>query len=47
MNGINGPLLICTETSIDNINRKEEVISREPTKEELDRGYGLPSVHTH
>ncbi|MBB6713342.1 DUF4179 domain-containing protein [Clostridium gasigenes] len=44
MNGINRPLLICTETSTDNINRKEEVISREPTKEELDRGYGLPSV---
>ncbi|GAB6168044.1 hypothetical protein JCM1393_05040 [Clostridium carnis] len=38
------PVLICTTDSSEGINRKEKLISRKPTQEELDRGYGLSSV---
>ncbi|MGL5084721.1 MAG: DUF4179 domain-containing protein [Clostridium sp.] len=39
-------LLISTANSIDDINRKEEIISREPNEEELNSGYAADSV-TH
>lgn len=38
------PLLICTNDSASEINRKEEFISREPDQEQLKSGYGLSIV---
>ncbi|MGL5354385.1 MAG: DUF4179 domain-containing protein, partial [Clostridium sp.] len=44
IDGRNQELLISTANSIDDINRKEEVISREPNEEELNSGYAADSV---
>jgi Domain of unknown function (DUF4179)/Family of unknown function (DUF5643) len=40
----NVPLLICTSNSEYNINREEEIVSRDPSKDELDKGYALSKV---
>lgn len=44
IDGIQRELFICMDDSTEGINKKEEIISRKPTQEELDRGYALDSV---